>query len=272
MLGLGRLSGPMIALMMFTGGTMADDTMDAARKELAPTGTLRVGIAVGPSGSPLWTTRDPKTGKPHGVTVDLGTALAKKLGVPVEMVEHASSGEITNAVDKGTWDVGFMPVDEERKAKVAFGPDYSRGESTYLVAPGSAIRTMEEVDRPGVRVVGVENTTTIRAARRSLKQATVTGTKGADEMLALMRDGKADALALGRDSLEDFAKMVPGSRVLDGHFWAVGTAIAVAKNKSAALAYVTEFIEQAKADGTVKRAFDAAGLKSAKVAPAGARS
>lgn len=251
---------------------MADDKTDAVRKELAPTGTLRVGIAVGPSVSPLWTARDAKTGKPHGVTVDLGTALAQKLGVPVEMIEHSSSGEITNAVDKDTWDVGFMPVDEERKTKLAFGPNYSLGESTYLVAPGSTIRTIEEVDRPGVRVVGVENTTTIRAARRTLKQATVTGTKGADEILGLLRDGKADAVALGRDSLEDITKMVPGTRVLDGHFWAVGTAIAVARNKPAALAYVSEFIEQAKADGTVQRAFDASGLKSATVAPAGSRS
>jgi polar amino acid transport system substrate-binding protein len=246
--------------------------MDAARKELVPTGKLRVAVAVGVSASPLWAVMDKATGKPAGVTIDLGTALAKKLGVPVELVVLASSGEIAASVDKGTWDVGFMPVDEERKKTIAFGPNYSTGDSTYLVSAKSGIKTLADVDKPGIRIVGVENTTTIRAARRTASHATVAGTKGAAEMLATFKSGNADAMALGRDSLEDFAKEIPGSHVLKEHFWEVGTAIAVAKNKPAALTYVTDFIEEAKADGTVKRAFDAHGLKSAKVAAPGSRS
>jgi polar amino acid transport system substrate-binding protein len=251
---------------------MADDKTEAARAELAPTGKLRVGIAVGPTGSPLWAIKDPATGEPRGVTVDLGAALAKKLGVPVEFVVHSSSGEITDAASRGTWDVSFMPVDDERKAKVDFGPNYALGESTYLVAPGSPIQSIADVDRAGVRVAGVENTTTIRAARRLLKNTTVTGTKGANEILDLLRAGGVDAVALGRDSLEDFAQIVPGARVLDGHFWAVGTAVATPKDKSAALAYASAFVEGAKADGTLQRAFTAAKLKGAKVAPAGSKS
>ena len=141
-----------------------------------------------------------------------------------------------------------------------------------MVAPGSKIKTIAEVDQAGVRVLGVENTTTIRAVRRMLKHATVTGSKGSSEIPDLVRSGQVDAVALGRDSLEDFAAEIPGARVLEGHFWAVGTAPAVQKNKPAALAYVTEFIEQAKADGSVQRAFDAAKLKAAAVAPAGSRS
>jgi polar amino acid transport system substrate-binding protein len=251
---------------------MTSDNLNAARAELAPSGTLRVGIAVGPTGSPLWATRNPATGAPQGVTVDLGNALAKKLGTAVEFVVHSSSGEITEAADKNAWDVSFMPVDEERKAHVDFGPNYALGESTFLAAPGSPIKTIAEVDRAGVRVAGVEGTTTIRAARRSLKNTSVSGTKGATEILELLKAGDVDAVALGRDSLEDFARIVKGSRVLDGHFWAVGVAVATPKNRPAALAYATQFIEEAKEDGTVARAFAAAKLKDAQVAPAGSRS
>ena len=253
---------------LFAGGMSMAQDQTAALKELAPTGILRVGIAVGPSGSPLWAIKDPATGKPRGVTVDLGTALAQKLGVPVDLVVHASSGEVTDALAAGKLDVGFMPVDEDRKKIVAFAPNYALGESTYMVAPGSKIKTIAEVDQTGVRVLGVENTTTIRAARRMLKNATVTGSKGSTEIPDLVRSGQVDAVALGRDSLDDFAAQIPGVRVLEGHFWAVGTAPAVQKDKPAALAYVTDWIEQAKADGSVKRAFDAAKLKAATVAPA----
>jgi polar amino acid transport system substrate-binding protein len=251
---------------------MADDKMDAVRKQLVPTGTLRVAVPVGPAASAMWTIRDPATGKPRGVSVDLGAALAAKLGVPMQLIEHASSGEIIDAADRGAWDVSFTPVDAERKARVDFGPNYSLGESTYMVAPGSSIQTLEEVDRPGVRVVGVEGTATIRSARRTLKNTTAIGVKGLDEAVAMIREGRADAIALGRDSLHTLAATMPGARVLDGYFHATGTAILVPKGRPAALAYITEFIEAAKADGTVRRAFDAHGMQDAEVAPAGSRS
>ena len=237
--------------------------------ELAPTGVLRVGVAVGPAASPGWTVPDPATGEPRGVAVDLGRALAERTGVPCEIVRFASSGEVTDALAAATIDVAFMPVDDERKRAVAFGPDYALGTSTYLVPAGSAIASIADVDRAGMRVGGVEATTTIRAARRSLSRAEVTGTAGADELLALLRDGELDAMALGRGSLTELAPLVPGSRILEGHFWAAGTAIAVPKGRPAALELASAFIEDAKADGYVQAAFDRARLTDASVAPPG---
>ena len=81
--------------------------------------------------------------------------------------------------------------------------------------------------------------------------------------------GKADAIALGREALGGLASRIPGSRILDGGFLNSTTAIAVPKNKPAALAYVSAFIEEAKASGLVRRAFDDIGLKSSQVAPPG---
>jgi polar amino acid transport system substrate-binding protein len=242
---------------------------EAAVRELAPTGTLRVGVAVGPAASPGWTIADPVTGDPSGVAVDLGRALASRIGTPLQIVRYASSGEVTEALAREAIDVAFMPVDEDRKQVVAFGPNYALGTSTYLVPDGSPITSIEEVDREGIRVGGVESTTTIRAARRSLSAAEVTGTTGADELLALLRAGEVDAVALGRDSLQQLAGLVPGSRILDGHFLSAGTAIAVPKGRPAALELASTFIENAKADGVVQAAFDRAGLTGASVAPPG---
>src|SRR5499426_4074734 len=135
---------------------------DEAIKELAPTGKLRVGVAVGPAPSALWCVRDPATGKPRGVPIELGSALAQKLGVPVELVEYAASGEIIAATNNDKWDVTFVPVDDDRKEVVDFGAPYHLLQSTYLVAPGSTIRSIEEVNRAGVRIAGVEGTATFR--------------------------------------------------------------------------------------------------------------
>jgi polar amino acid transport system substrate-binding protein len=235
--------------------------------DVAPGGTLRVGIGVGPVPSAFWATRDPASGEPRGVTVDLARAMAQDLGVPLRLVAYANSGEVTAAGPKGEWDVAFMPVDEVRARMVDFGPAYYLTESTYLVAAGSPIRALADVDRPGVRVAGVEGTTTARSAQRSLKSNTVKTYRTADELFEAMRGGSADAIALGRESLAGMQAKLPGSRILDGHFQATGTAVAVPKGRPAALAYASAFVEKAKKDGTVRRALDAAGLRAAAVAP-----
>jgi len=242
--------------------------LGAPPQELAPTGKLRVGIGVGAVSSAFWATRDPATGRPKGVTVDLGIDLARKINLPLEFVVYNNSGEVTAAGPLGEWDVAFMPVDAERAKMVDFGPAYFLVESTYLVPAGSSVRGIEDVDRPGTRVIGIEGTTTARSAQRSLTHVKLQTVRTIDELYEAMRSGTADAIALGRESLDSFAANFPGSRVLPGHFQATGVAIAVPKNHPLALSYVSAYIEDAKASGVVRRALDNAGMKDAAVAPA----
>lgn len=255
----------LLGAFIMAGGAAVDEAI----KELAPTGKLRVAVAVGPAASALWCVRDPATGKPRGVPVELGRALAQKLNVPVELVEYDSSGKIIAATNDNVWDVTFVPVDDDRKKIVDFGAPYHLLQSTYLVAPGSTIKTIEEANRSGVRIAGVDGTATFRAAQRTAPNATAVTVKGPDEGVALMRAGKVDAIALSREAVGGLVEALPGSRVLDGGFLNSTTAVAVAKNKSAALAAVTDFIEEAKATGLIRRALDSMGLRKSQVAPAG---
>ena len=151
--------------------------------------------------------------------------------------------------------------------RVAFGPNYCLIESTYMVTGASGIRTLAEVDRPNVRVVGIANTTTIRAAGRSLKNTTITAATSVEAAVELLRTGAADAFALSRDSLPPFVAQLPGSRIVDGGFQQTGIAIAVAKGRAGGLAYVSAFLEHAKASGSVRRALDRAGFRDQPVAP-----
>jgi polar amino acid transport system substrate-binding protein len=235
-------------------------------KELVPTGKLRFGVAFAPKMSALFVIKQ-ADGTPRGITADLGRALAKKHGVPVEFLVAPNTGVLTDALANAEIDVAFMPVDEERKQRLDFGPAYCSVESTYMVMPASGIKTLAEVDRPGIRVVGVANTTTIRAAGRTLKHTQPIAATSIDDAIAMLREGKADAFALGRDSLPDFVAMFPGSLIVNGGFQQTVIAIAVPKGRSGALAYVTEFMREAKASGAVRRAMDRAGMSDLAVAP-----
>lgn len=228
-------------------------------KELVPTGKLRVALVFAPSMSIFFVVKD-ADGKPRGVTADLADALGKKLDVPVDLVLFPNSGLATDALEAGSVDVAFMPVDEERRKRIAFGPNYVLGESTYMATAASGAKTVADVDRAGMRVIGIANTTTIRAAGRTLRNTTISPVTSVDDAIAMMRDGKADAFALSRDSLPTYVKQIPGSRMVDGAFQQIGIAIAVAKGKPAALAAVTAFMDEAKRTGVVRRALDNAGF------------
>ena len=234
--------------------------------ELTPAGKLRAGVALAPSPSPLFAVKD-KDGQPRGVTVDLANELARELGVEVELMAAPNTGELVDALEAGRIDASFMPVDDERKKRIAFGPVYFQVESTYMVTERSGIKTVGEVDRVGVRVVGIANTTTIRAAGRTLKNTTIKAVQSVGEAIEMMSGGKADAFALSRDSLPPFVANLPGSRIVEGGFQFTGVAIAVGKGKPEALAAVTVFLDRAKKSGAVKAVFERAGLSHLDVAP-----
>jgi polar amino acid transport system substrate-binding protein len=234
--------------------------------EIAPTGTLRVAIGVGPAASAFWATRDPATGKARGVTVELGKAAAAKLNVPLQLVEYRNSGEITAAASSNAWDVSFMPQDAEREKFVDVGPAYVIYESAYLVRAGSDIRNVADVDRAGIRVGGVEGTSTSRTVAKALKHASLTLYPNPGAAGENLGQGRLDALAMGREALLDFSRKMPGTRLLDEVIQSTGVVVVVPKARPAAREWAARFIEEAKKDGTVRRALDSAGFVDAAVA------
>ncbi len=233
---------------------------------LAPTGPIRAGIVQAPTAGVFFVHVDDE-GFARGVTVDLATALATSLGLDVTFTIFPNSGECTAAVANAAVDVAFMPVDATRAARVAFGPAYYLLESTYLVSEASGIQSLQDVDQPHIRVVGIADTTTIRASTRSLTHTTPLAIRGVDEAIAMLHDGRADALALSRDSLNQVQPGIPGSRITPGGFQQTTISIAVPPGRPEALAAASAFLETAKQDGTVRQALDAIGLLNEAVAP-----
>jgi polar amino acid transport system substrate-binding protein len=251
------MSGLLVGLAIMTTTPAG---ADALKDEIAPTGKLRVAIAISPAGGAFWCTKTDAGGY-AGVPVDLGKEMAEQLGVPVEYVAHNNSGQIVDAVSKGTWDVTLLPKDPEREARMSFGPIYEVSDATYIVKAGSTATNFATLDQPGVKVAAVNNTTTMRGAIAHLKNAKVTGYQTYDEIFGLLKGGEIDAFALSRDQLNDMAKQIPGTRVLDETFKQTVAAIAVPPNHPLSLAFAEKFLTEAIANGTLRKAYDNNGLK-----------
>src|ERR1700752_3463974 len=254
---------PLPGMAGFILGLAIMMTMPAAaaglKDEIAPTGKLRVAIAISPAGGAFWSTKT-ETGY-AGVPVDLGREMAAQLGVPVEYVVHNNSGQIVDAVSKGTWDITFLPKDPEREGRMSFGPIYEVADATYIVKAGSPVTNFATLDQTGTKVAAVNNTTTMRGAIAHLKNAKVTGYQTYDEIFNLLKIGEIDAFALSRDQLNKMALKIPGSRVLDETFKQTVTAVAVPPNHPQALAFVVKFMTDAVSNGTLRKAYDNNGLK-----------
>src|SRR3954469_18194357 len=244
------------ALLMMAGPLNADPLKD----EIAPTGKLRVAIAISPAGGAFWCSKT-EDGNYAGVPVDLGKEMGLKLSLPVEFVVHQNSGQITDAAAKASWDVTFLPQDAERMTRMSFGPIYEVADATYIVKPNSAVTNFASLDQPGIKVAAVNNTTTMRGAIAHLKQAKVTGYQTYDEIAGLLGKGEIDAFALSRDQLNAMAKQIPGTHVLDETFKQTVTAVAVPPNHPQSLAFAVKFLNEAIANGTLRKAYDNNGLK-----------
>jgi polar amino acid transport system substrate-binding protein len=187
--------------------------------------------------------------------------------VPLQLVEYSNSGEIAAAGSKDAWDISFMPADPERARLVDQGPAYVAYTSGYLVRAGSDIASVADVDRPGIRVGCIEGTGTARAIATELKRATLTKYAQAEAAAELIGKGQLDALAMGMEAVKNLSRKLPGTKVLDEAIHSTGVVVVVPKGRAAARDWAHHFIEDAKADGTVRRALDSSGFTDEKVAP-----
>src|SRR4051812_19617746 len=156
--------------------TAMTDNVAAARADLAPAGTLHVGINFS---NILLTARDPVTRAPSGVALDIGHELGKRLGVPVKIMSYESAGALAESASKGEWQVGFLAIEPKRANEITFTAAYVEIEATYLVPPNSPFKTLDEVDRAGVRISVTAKAAYDLYLTRTLKQATLFRTSDA---------------------------------------------------------------------------------------------
>jgi polar amino acid transport system substrate-binding protein len=243
---------------------MSQQASPAARAELAPSGTLRVGInhsnflLVNP-GSPH--------GAPKGIAPDLALELSKRMGVGIEYVSFDGAGKTADAIRDAAVDLGFIASEAERASVIEFSTAYLELPSTYLVPAGSPLRSLAEVDRPGVRIAVSGRSAYDLYLSRTLKNAQLVRADGIPASVKLFTDQKLDALAGLKPGLLTEAQKLPGSRVLDGQFMAVQQSIGVPKKRAGAAKYLVDFVEDAKRSGLVAQLVEKHGVKGVNVAP-----
>jgi polar amino acid transport system substrate-binding protein len=259
-----------LACLILLASCAATQVSPQARADLAPTGKLRAGINYA---NAIVATRDPATGELAGVSVDLVREVARRLGVPLELTGFDFSGKLGDALNAGALDVGGIAGGSGtgREGTMDFTAGYLQIETTYMVAPGSSIRTIADVDREGARV-GVADKSAFRPfLAKNLKKAQLLTGPGNPTAFELLRSGKVEVLAGLRHQLAEVQGQLPGSRILDGHFLVVEQTLAIPKGREAGLRFLRDFVEEAKASGFVARSLRRSGHPNVPVSPPAAK-
>ena len=236
----------------------------AARLELAPAATLRVGINYG--NFLLVSNYVPGT-EPRGVAPDLGRELGRRLGVPVEFVVFDAAGKLADAGKTGAWDVAFLGNEPQRASEIAFTPPYLEIPVTFLVPAGSPIRSIPDVDREGVRVAVAAQSAYDLFLTRTFKHARLVRAEGIDASHGVFVSDKLEALAGLKPRLVTDAEQLPGARILEGQITSVKQSIGLPQGRAAGALYTREFVEDAKASGLVARLIAHYGVRGVSVAP-----
>jgi polar amino acid transport system substrate-binding protein len=253
----------MAALIVMASAGEAQQMSPTERADLAPTGILRVGINFG---NALLAAKDP-SGEPTGIAVSLARELGRRAGVPLEIVGYESAGRMAAAVTSGAWDVAFLAADPDRATDITFTAPYLEIDTTYLVPAGSPLRTLQDVDREGVRIAVSDKSAYDLFLTRELIHAELVRAPSPDASVDLFFARRLDALAALRPVLVDLAERNPGARVLDGRFTVVTQAVGTPSGRAAAARYLRAFVEDAKASGLVQQTIVSSGIRGVSVAP-----
>jgi polar amino acid transport system substrate-binding protein len=138
-----------------------------------------------------------------------------------------------------------------------------------MVPKDSPLKTPADVDAKGIRIAVGKGSAYDLYLTRTIKKAEIVraATGGGRASIDLFNKEKLEVAAGVRQPLAEYAKTDPNVRVIEQRFMAIEQAMGMPKGRSAAHAYLKDFVEEMKRSGFVADALKATNQPDAQVAP-----
>ena len=216
-----------------------------------------------------------------GIDVEIADAIAKKLGMKLEIMDVDFDVVLTGVAD-GKYDMGMagITVTPDRQESMDFSKTYATGIQVIIVKDGSTISTLDDIfefnadgdpvalKNPNMKV-GVQQSTTgdiyssdaiakwgfndlnddgsVKGDDRVIRYKT-----GAEAVLAL-QTGKVDCVIIDQEPAKSFVAANDGIHILEGEneYAVEDYAICVKKGNTELLDKINKALDELKADGTI---------------------
>jgi len=184
-----------------------------------------------------------------GIDMDIADAIAKKLGLEVQ-IEDIAFDSVILEVTSGKADIGLAGISatDERKQSVDFSDTYTTSKQLIIVKDDSAITGSKDLEG---KTVGVQTGTTGDILASDIKDVKPERyDKGMDAVQALSQ-GKVDAVIIDSEVAKKFVEETSGLKILDEAFADENYAIAIKKGNKELLDSVNKALSELKSDGTI---------------------
>jgi hypothetical protein len=184
-----------------------------------------------------------------GIDMDIADAIAKKLGLEVQ-IEDIAFDSVILEVTSGKADIGLAGISatDERKQSVDFSDTYTTSKQLIIVKDDSPITGSKDLEG---KTVGVQTGTTGDILASDIKDVKPERyDKGMDAVQALSQ-GKVDAVIIDSEVAKKFVEETSGLKVLDEAFADENYAIAIKKGNKELLDSVNKALSELKSDGTI---------------------
>lgn len=215
-----------LALAAFTGALLMASTAAQAQDDLSAIKAPGV-LKIGTEGTYAPYSFHDKSGKLQGFDVDIGRAVAEKLGVKAEFVEGRWDGLIAG-VDAKRYDavINQVGITQERQAKFDFSKPYIDSKAVLVVrSDNDTIKSF--ADLKGRK--SAQSLTSNFSKLASSHGAEIVPTDGFNQSLELVLSGRAEATLNDNLSYLDFSRMPrskwqqPLLKVILQGFWCAKT-------------------------------------------------
>jgi polar amino acid transport system substrate-binding protein len=163
----------------------AQRSADPRVADLVQSGVLRIGLGLGSSTT---ATKNP-AGEVKGIALELGRALAARIGIKLVSVEYPRPGAVIDGLRTDAWDVSVLLIDPVRAEQMDFSNPHLETDLTYLAPVGSTIQTVADADQSGLRIAVARDDMSDLVLTRVLKRAELVRTDSIVTAIDLLRTG-----------------------------------------------------------------------------------
>lgn len=194
--------------------------------------------------------------QPEGSDVDVARALAKDMGVPLEIVQVSGPNRIPFLMThKADLVISSFAVTPERAKVVAFSAPYSVNQLVIGASKGTAIAKLAELDGKRVAVVR-GNLQDLVLTKQAPKGATLVRYEDDATANTALIAGQVDAIGTPSFTVQTLARKNPAKN-LEVKFMVSATPLAIGlrKNEPELMNWVNGWIEKNTANGVLNRIY-----------------
>ncbi|OPY01076.1 MAG: ABC transporter glutamine-binding protein GlnH precursor [Syntrophorhabdus sp. PtaB.Bin047] len=244
------LMAAFLLVVALGGVASAADTLEAVKKK----GVLVAGVK---DSTPGFGFVDEKTREIVGYDVDFVKAVARKLGVRLELKPVTSASRIPELIE-GNIDIiaATMTRTPERAKQVDFSDTYFFTGQKFLAKKGS-VRSLADLD--GKRIGTAKGSTSEQNARKALPRAAILSFDDYSQALLALRQGKVFAVTTDESILASLLGKAPnrdGYEIPDIQISDEPYGLGMRKGDRNFVAFVNRTLVEMEKNGEAKKIFD----------------